>query len=109
MAAILSALVSKLGLCITAIERALQSESRLSPRLIRLWRKWTCALGRPFDFAQGRLCKLSFWSERLRKNGSTEASTKHGIEPVRLCAALFQAHLSIDTLSSFPLTVNNAG
>jgi hypothetical protein len=65
---------------LTAIERrALQSE----------------AMG----LCLGAACKLSFWSERLRKKASAEPSTKRGIEPVRLCAALFQAHLSIDTVS----------
>jgi hypothetical protein len=49
----------------------------------------------------GAARKLSFWSERLRKNASAEPSTKHGIEPVRFRASLFRAHLSIDTVSSF--------
>ncbi len=46
----------------------------------------------------GAPCKLTFWSERLRK-GEREPSTKHGIEPVRLGASLFQSHLPIDTVS----------
>jgi hypothetical protein len=37
------------------------------------------------------------------KKASAEPSTKHGIEPVRLCASFFQAHLSIDTVSKFVL------
>ena len=49
----------------------------------------------------GAARKLSFWSERLRKNASAEPNTKDGIETVRLCASLLQAHLSIDTMSSF--------
>jgi hypothetical protein len=49
----------------------------------------------------GAACKLSFWSERLRKNASAEPSTKDGIATVRLCASLLRARLSIDTVSSF--------
>jgi hypothetical protein len=49
----------------------------------------------------GAACKLSFWSERLRKNASAEPSTKDGIETFRLGASLLRAHLSIDTVSSF--------
>jgi hypothetical protein len=37
------------------------------------------------------------------KKASAEPSTKHGIEPVRLGALLFQAHLWIDTVSWFLL------
>jgi hypothetical protein len=48
----------------------------------------------------GAACKLSFWSERLRKDASAEPSTKECIEAARLCAALLQAHLSIDTVPS---------
>ena len=46
-------------------------------------------------------CKLSFWSERLRKDASAEPSTKECIEAARICASLLQAHLSIDTVPSF--------
>ena len=37
------------------------------------------------------------------KKASVKPSSKHGIAPVRFCASLFQAHLSIDTVSSFLL------
>jgi len=49
----------------------------------------------------GAACKLSFWSEHMRKNVSNDPSTKDGIETVRLCASLLRSHLSIDTVSSF--------
>jgi hypothetical protein len=35
------------------------------------------------------------------KKANAEPSTKEGIEAARLCASLFQAHFSIDTMSSF--------
>jgi len=41
------------------------------------------------------------------KRAGVEPSTKHGIEPVRVCAALFQAHLSIDGVVVSLLSVNN--
>ena len=76
--------------CVRAIERrALQSEA-MGLRL-------------------GAACKLSFWSEHMRKNVSDDPSTKDGIETVRLlrlrsgqvCASLLRSRLSIDTVSSF--------
>ena len=44
-----------------------------------------------------------FLERTPEKKASDEPSTKHGIEPVHLCASLFQAHLSIDTVPSFLL------
>jgi hypothetical protein len=42
-----------------------------------------------------------FLERTPEKKASAEPSTKDGIEPVRLPASLFQAHLSIDTVSLF--------
>jgi hypothetical protein len=47
-------------------------------------------------------CKLTFLERTTEKKASAEPGTKQGIEPVRL-RAFFQAHLSIDTMSSFLL------
>ncbi len=48
------------------------------------------------------------FAERMpEKKASAEPSTKHGIEPARLCASLLQTHLSTDTVFIFsPLSVN---
>jgi hypothetical protein len=54
--------------------------------------------------------QTEFLERTPEKKASAEASTKHAIEPFRLRASLFQAHLSIDTVSWFlALSVNNAG
>jgi hypothetical protein len=39
--------------------------------------------------------------QTAEKNASAEPSTEDGIETFGLCASLFQAHLSIDTVSRF--------
>lgn len=45
----------------------------------------------------GAACKLSFAVHQLENNANAESNTQEGIEPVRLCASLFQAPLSSDT------------
>src|SRR5947199_9313138 len=57
----------------------------------------------------GAACKLSYWSECLGKNVSTEPSTKDGIEAVRLCAFTPPgSSLNRHSVKVFPLTMNNA-
>ncbi len=48
----------------------------------------------------GAACKLWFLEQAPENKESVEPSTKEGIEPVRLCASPFQAHLSIGTVPS---------
>jgi hypothetical protein len=47
--------------------------------------------------------QAEFLERTPEKKASAEPGTKHGIEPVRLCASLLRAHLSIDTVSGFLL------
>ncbi len=66
------------------------------------------AMERPFDLAQGRVCKPRFVERAPESKANAEPSTEEGIEPVRLLrlrsgpvyASPFQAHLSIDRVSS---------
>ena len=59
----------------------------------------------PPERGNGSVPWSSLQSELLErtpeKKASAELSTKHRIEAVRLCASLFEPHLSIDTVSSF--------
>jgi hypothetical protein len=43
--------------------------------------------------------QTEFFEQTPEKKTSDEPSTKHGIEPVRLCASLFRARLSLDARS----------
>jgi hypothetical protein len=45
--------------------------------------------------------QIDFVERTPEKKATAKPSTKHGVEPLRLCASLFQAHLSIDAASSF--------
>jgi hypothetical protein len=47
--------------------------------------------------------QTEFVERTPEKKANAEPSTKQDIEPVRLRASLSQAHLSIDTVSSFLL------
>src|SRR5437867_8379884 len=52
-------------------------------------------------------CKLSYWSECLRKNASAEPSTKEGIEAARFCAFTPPgSSLDRHSVVVFPLTMN---
>ena len=58
-------------------------------------------LGAALRLRSGQALQAEFVERTPEKKASAEPSTKHGIEPFRLCASLFQAHLSIDTVSWF--------
>ncbi len=51
----------------------------------------------------GAACKLIFLQRTPEKEANAEPSTEHAFESVRLCAPLFQARPSIDTMSWFLL------
>jgi hypothetical protein len=75
-----------------AIERrALQSEA------IGLY------LGAALRLRSGQALQTEFMERTPEKKASAEPSTKDGIDPFRLRASLFQAHLSIDAVSWFLL------
>ena len=69
-------------------------ERGLSLRLIRLWRKWACALEWPANWTSG----ANTW-----KRCEGRASTKNGIELFVSMSALLQARTSIDPLSQLCL------
>ena len=86
---------------VEAIERrVLQSGMRLSPRLIRLRRKWAGALERPR--------KLNRWSKRLRRKTTGEPSAKHAVKLSAQCLALPTSPLDRQSVIVSALTVGNA-
>jgi hypothetical protein len=73
-----------------AIERrALQSEAM------------GLCLGAALRLRSGQALQTEFLERTPEKKASAEPSTKDGIETVRLCASLFHARPSIDTVSRF--------
>jgi hypothetical protein len=58
-------------------------------------------LGAALRLRSGQALRTEFLERTPERKASAGPSTIQGIEAIRLCASLFQAHLSIDRVASF--------